>query len=430
MAQELQLVYRDQTRTLQSVEIASQQYVSIDQLAAMLELTLEPRGDRLLIHGSKSSLELTEGRTLVRSRHEYHLLSQPVLKQENRWLVPTDFIERTLPRALDSPVRLLPFGAPGVQEQVSVQVLNSPSRVSLVFLPSARGVHFQVEESDRSLHVRSDRKVQFLEPLVRPEPSLVSSLRCLTSDEKAACEIVKGLDFRSHRIRELRDPERLLVDIFSTAVGGFEPETSRPSPGNVVRQVITIDPGHGGEERGVTARGILEKDLAAQISRHLRAELEGRRLVADSTRSSDLNPSLRHRSSVANGNQSAVFLSLHLGGSFSPRIHGPVVFTHRAETAGSARKRKLTPWHQGQSSFAPQSRRLAALIQERLNRLFGTDNRPATAPLELLAPVEAPAVLVEAGYLTNTGDAESLVRPDFQEAIAASIADAVVEFLR
>ncbi len=431
MGQELQLVYQDQTQTLQSIEIDSQDYFPLEQIAAILELILEPHGDRLLIHGPRSTLELIDGRSLVRSRHEYHLLSHPVTRRANRWLVPTDFIERALPRVLDSPVRLLPFSDPGARPQVSVQVLNSPSRVSLVFLPSTRGVQLQVEESDRALHVRSDQNVQFLEPLVKPEPSLVSSLRCLASGERATCEIVKGLDFRRHRSRELRDPERLLVDIYSTAVGVFDAsKTGLPASGDVAGTVITIDPGHGGEEPGVTARGVLEKDLTAQICRRLRAELEAHQLVTDSTRSSDFNPSLRHRSSVANGNQSTVFLSLHLGGSFSQHIHGPVVFTHRPEADDSIKKGRLKPWHRGQSSFAPQSRRLAALIQERLNRLFGTNTQPATAPLELLAPVEAPAVLIEAGYLTNPKDAESLVKPDFQKAIAASIADAVAVFLR
>lgn len=431
VGQEAQLVYRDHTQTLQSIEIDSENYFALEQISAILELTLEPHGNRLLIHGPRSTLELIEDRSLVRSRDEYHLLSHPVVRRNNRWLVPIDFIERSLPLVLDSPARLRAFSDPEERPHVSVQVLNSPSRVSLVFLPSARGVKLQVEESDWALHVRADQNVQFLEPLVKPEPSLVSSLRCLDSREQAACEIVKGLDFRRHRSRELRDPKRLLVDIYSTAVGVSDgSQTGWPSPGTVAGQVITIDPGHGGEEHGVTARGVLEKDLTAQICHRLRAELEARRMVTDSTRSSDFNPSLRHRSSVANGNQSTVFVSLHVGSSFSQNIHGPVVFTHLPEAGDSVKPGRLKPWQLGQSSFAPQSRRLAALIQERLNRLFGTNTLPATAPLALLAPVEAPAVLIEAGYLTNPEDAKSLVKPDFQKAIADSIADAVAVFLR
>ena len=428
-AQELQLVYREEVHRVDSVQISSRTYLSLNQIVGTLGLILERQDDRILVQGPRSTLELIENRPLVRTQQEYVLLSQPVVRRGSRWLVPTDFVENVLPRILDSPVRLVPFGDSGGQEQVSVRVLNSPNRVSLVFLPSRR-VHFHLEESDRALHVRVDRKVQFLRPLVRPEPSLVSSLDCLTEPESTTCEVVKGFDFRSYRSSQVGDPARLLIDICSTAVAEFDPVPSRCTPEQGGGRVITIDPGHGGEQRGVTFKGIFEKDLVAQISRHLTIELERRRLVADETRTSDFNPSLRHRSSVANGNRSSVFLSLHLGGSYSAKVRGPVVFTHEGEAALAEKAGELVPWHRSQKGFSAQSRRLALLIQERLNQLFGTDNSPATAPLELLAPVQGPAVLVEAGYLTNPADAEVLLQPDYQEAIAVSIADAIEVFLR
>ncbi len=426
-AQELQLVYREGVHRVDLVQISSRAYLSLNQIAGALGLTFERHDDRILVQGPRATLELTEGRPLVRIQQEYVLLSQPVLRRGSRWLVPTDFVENGLARILDSPVQILPLGDTGGQDQVSVQVVNSPNRVSLVFLPSRRML-FEVEESDRALRVHVDRGVEFLRPLVRPEPSLVSSLDCQAEQDSTTCEVVKGLDFRSYRSRRAGDPARLLLDIYSTAgVDPVEPNRSTPDqPG----QVVTIDPGHGGEERGVTFKGIFEKDLVAQISRHLRILLERRRLVVDATRTSDFNPSLRHRSSVANGNRSSVFLSVHVGGSYSARIRGPVVFTHEGEAAPAQKTGDLIPWHQGQKGFSAESRKLAILIQERLNRLFGTNNSPATAPLELLAPVQGPAVLVEAGYLTNPADAEVLVKPDFQEAIAVSVADAIEEFLR
>ena len=429
-AQELQLVHREEAHRVDSVQISSRTYLSLNQIAGALGLTLEREDDRILVQGPRAALGLIEGRALVRTQQEYVLLSQPVVRRGSRWLIPADFVENALPRILDSPVRLLPFGDTGGQDQVSVQVLNSGNRVSLVFLPSRR-MRFHVEESDRALQVRVDRRVEFLLPLVRPEPSLVSSLDWLPEPESTTCEVVKGFDFRSYRSTQLGDPPRLLIDIYSTAVAEFDPvDPNRSTPEQGGGRVITIDPGHGGEERGVTFKGTFEKDLVAQISRHLTMELARRRLVADATRTSDSNPSLRHRSSVANGNRSSVFLSLHVGGSYAAKIRGPVVFTYEGEAALAEEAGELIPWQRGQKSFSAQSRRLALRIQERLNQLFGTDNSAATAPLELLAPVQGPAVLVEAGYLTNAEDAEVLLQPDFQEAIAVSIADAIEEFLR
>ncbi len=429
-AEELQLGYREGVHRVDSVQISSHTYLSLNQIAGALGLTLERQNDRILVHGPRATLELIERRPLVRTQLEYVLLSEPVVRRGSRWLVPTDFVENALPRILDSPVRLLQFEDSGGKDQLSVQVLNSGNGVSLVFLPSRR-MRFDVEEFDTALQVRVDREVQFLRPRIRPEPSLVTSLDCQAEPDSTTCTVVKGFDFRSYRSTELGDPARLLIDIYSTAVAEFDPvDPNRSTPKQGGGQVITIDPGHGGEEHGVTAKGIFEKDLAAQISRHLTMELERRRLVSDATRTSDFNPSLRHRSSVANGNRSSVFLSLHVGGSYSAKIRGPVVFTHDGETALAEKVGELTPWHQGQKGFSARSRRLALLIQERLNQLFGTENSPAIAPLELLAPVQGPAVLVEAGYLTNSEDAEVLLQPSFQEAIAISIADAIEVFLR
>ena len=429
-AQELQLVHGEEVHHLDSLQISSHTYLSLNQIAGTVGLTLERQNDQILVHGPKATLELIERRALVRTQLEYVLLSQPVVRRGSRWLVPTDFVENALPKILDLPVRLLQFADSEGQDQMSVQVLNSGNGVSLVFLPSRR-MRFQVEESETALQVRVDREVQFLQPRIRPDPSLVSSLDCVTEPGSGTCEIVKGFDFRSYRSTQLGDPARLLIDIYSTAVAKFGPlAPNRSTPEQGRGQVITIDPGHGGEEHGVTAKGIFEKDLVAQISRHLTMELQRRRLVSDATRTSDFNPSLRHRSSVANGNRSSVFVSLHVGGSYSAKIRGPVVFTHQGEMALAEDVGELTPWHQGQKGFSAQSRRLALLIQERLNQLFGTENSPAMAPLELLAPVQGPAVLVEAGYLTNPEDAEVLLQPDFQEAIAVSIADAIEVFLR
>ena len=73
---------------------------------------------------------------------------------------------------------------------------------------------------------------------------------------------------------------------------------------------------------------------------------------------------------------------------------------------------------------------MAKLIQSRLNNLFDTSNSVETAPLEVLAPVQAPAVLIEVGFLTNSQDANRLEDTTFQKLVADSIAEATRVFLR
>ena len=94
-AQELQLVYREEVHRVDSVQISSRTYLSLNQIAGALGLTLERQDDRILVHGPRATLELIEGRALVRTQQEYVLLSQPVVRRASRWLIPADFVENT-----------------------------------------------------------------------------------------------------------------------------------------------------------------------------------------------------------------------------------------------------------------------------------------------------------------------------------------------
>jgi N-acetylmuramoyl-L-alanine amidase len=52
------------------------------------------------------------------------------------------------------------------------------------------------------------------------------------------------------------------------------------------------------------------------------------------------------------------------------------------------------------------------------------------ARLAVLAPIMAPAVVVETGFLTNVDDQKLLASPGFQESIADSITNVIIQHLR
>jgi N-acetylmuramoyl-L-alanine amidase len=62
--------------------------------------------------------------------------------------------------------------------------------------------------------------------------------------------------------------------------------------------------------------------------------------------------------------------------------------------------------------------------------LFESRNSVVAARLAVLAPVRAPAVIVETGYLTNEDDQQLLASPGFQERVADSISNAIIRFLK
>jgi N-acetylmuramoyl-L-alanine amidase len=90
---------------------------------------------------------------------------------------------------------------------------------------------------------------------------------------------------------------------------------------------------------------------------------------------------------------------------------------------------RLVPWGQGQGQYLRSSQRLAGQAQRELNLLWGVQNSVREVPLAGLAPVAAPAILVEAGFLTNPEDQEMLLSLDFQEQLAAALSRAIVMFL-
>ena len=160
------------------------------------------------------------------------------------------------------------------------------------------------------------------------------------------------------------------------------------------------------------------------------------------------------RSSVANHYGAQAFISIHVGASQSREKSGPVVYTHRylSETgpfdadpdrAGQLPPRpllgrgfelidpesRMVPWTNGQMSHLNDSRRLAQRLQRDLNSLWGTHNQNWALPLAVLAPVAAPAMMVEIGYLTNTSDVQKLQSEDFREQLASTIASTVLVFL-
>jgi N-acetylmuramoyl-L-alanine amidase len=204
------------------------------------------------------------------------------------------------------------------------------------------------------------------------------------------------------------------------------PEFSRGGSSNI----ITIDPGHGGEDSGIHPNEtILEKDFTAQMAGLVRDRLRDTSFAGEMTRNRDINLSQDQRSSIANMNRSRAFISIHSGASADAEASGPVVYVHRYSST-RPEKGELRPWIEGQRDHLVQSRKLAGLIQSQLNAVFGVDNSVREAPLAILAPIMGPAVLVEVGFLTNQSDLNRLQDPGFQERVADAIAAALLRFLQ
>lgn len=193
----------------------------------------------------------------------------------------------------------------------------------------------------------------------------------------------------------------------------------------VAGRLVVIDPGHGGSDPGAVASdGTLEKDVVLSIAKHLEARLNQAAVYTILTRSGDgwVKPGpgssffgskrqdLVERAEIANRSQADLFISIHCN-SFPQSI-----------------------WYGAQTFYYPgreESRRLAVAIQTELVRCLGPNRRQANAgDYRVLKEAEMPAVVVEAGFLSNPREARLLADPSYQEKVAEAIYWGIIRYFQ
>lgn len=260
-------------------------------------------------------------------------------------------------------------------------------------------------------------------------------------------------DARRARLEELRGRTTTLAGRAASEAGRL-PNGLRPG------HVVTIDPGHGGVDPGNPGvffpRGIHEKQVTLQVGLLLGEELKRRGIGVRMTRTTDTLIALGDRGGYCT-EACDLFVSLHVNSLARrkgyTRIRGfETFFLAEARTEDAARVAKMendaVRFETGASSAGVtggldfilkdlqlnehlrESARLAELVQRGLEGVHTGENRGVKqAGFMVLTTARRPAVLVEMGYSTNPEDGRLLTTRKSQKAMAASIADAVVEYL-
>ena len=263
-----------------------------------------------------------------------------------------------------------------------------------------------------------------------------------------------GPGFRRLDTFELRNPTRLVID----AQGERGAAPARAAAPAKAQPVVVIDPGHGGVETGaVGPTGVQEKDVTLDLARRLKALLERRGLTAVLTRDEDRVLPLDDRTSVANHNRAVLFLSIHLNASKRKDAAGAETYflstgatdaeartlaalENKAYDPGGAsseakaaappdRGLELVLWDLAQNSYLAESSRLAESVQAELNALTGARDRGVRqAPFRVLMGATMPAILVEAGFISNPEEEARLKDAAYKDKVAEAIAAAVASF--
>lgn len=213
------------------------------------------------------------------------------------------------------------------------------------------------------------------------------------------------------------------------------------------RPIVVIDAGHGGRDPGATSLSgqIREKQLTLTLAQSLRDELVKRgRVRVAMTRDDDRYLTLDDRAAVARRLNASMFVSIHVDSAANPLARGASVYSlsdvaSDSEAAALATRENVGADRAGSSSavdtmladLAMRSQMSASadlasrLVGKAAGRVELRPNPHRFAAFHVLRRADAPAVLVEAGYLSNADDELLMRNPNERGKMVLALAQAI-----
>ena len=223
------------------------------------------------------------------------------------------------------------------------------------------------------------------------------------------------------------------------------------------RPMIIIDPGHGGIDPGAVSTGaIAEKTIVLAVAQQLKAVLaQGGRYDVKMTRTSDIFISLDRRLKFSADNSADLFISLHADSieerNVAESIRGATIYT-LSERASDEQARQMADKENasdliagletGSTAAHDQVKSILIDLLKRETSNFSADfsnvlaarlgksitmsrDPQRSAAFKVLKQTQAPSVLVELGYMSNSKDQEQMTTTAWQKQVAVSIGAAV-----
>lgn len=180
-------------------------------------------------------------------------------------------------------------------------------------------------------------------------------------------------------------------------------------------KTIVIDPGHGGRDSGaVGLYGYREKDWTLVTANACADYLRRAGAKVIMTRTGDTYPTLPERAKLSNNEEAVLFCSIHYNKG------GNVVNESTGELSGNG-----VEVFRGVGDFA---NRLANKVLNNILQNFRLRNRGVKdgTHLYVIANTNAPAILVEGGFMSSSNDVSQLKYRAAQEKMGVQIAKGIV----
>lgn len=205
---------------------------------------------------------------------------------------------------------------------------------------------------------------------------------------------------------------RAFKDLRRSVSGGSanvlrERERVRRSGHNLSGRTVVLDPGHGGDDTGATAHGLVESDLVMDLARRIEGRLTAIGVSVVFTRTQHTCPTEEERAAIANTAGADLLLSLHADSHDAADASGVATFFFGRD--------RTTSW-------SAIGEHLADLVLREIVARTGLANcRSHGRSWSLLQQTTMPAVRIEAGYLSHPADAALLADPAFRDTLAEAV---------
>jgi N-acetylmuramoyl-L-alanine amidase len=177
------------------------------------------------------------------------------------------------------------------------------------------------------------------------------------------------------------------------------------SPNASRADIIVIDPGHGGFDRGgIPGQRVPEKMMALDVALRLRQKLQAAGYRVVMTRDSDVFIPLPARVAIANHYRDAVFICVHFNSATRSGANGIETYYYRRDSVTLA-----SNIHKNVIADAPSENR-------------GIRRRG----YYVLRRTSIPGVLVECGFLTNPTEARLAQTSSYRDKLAENIARGIL----
>ncbi len=307
------------------------------------------------------------------------------------------------------------------------------------------------------------------EKVVPINDNLLSNVRAGQYTSESVRVVVDIKSFKSYKIFSLRNPFRIVIDVWGiatasippAATGGDMPKNSaKISPSALAKQLalgvskIVIDPGHGGRDYGAPGyyKGVHEKKvalaLAKKLAKKIRAELSCEVVL---TRETDKYLTLEERTAIANTKNADLFISIHTNSAKDRRAFGLETYflnlatddeAIRVAAFENATSEKNISDLQTiltdlmQNAKINESGRLAAHVQSELfQHMKKSYNKIKSkgvkqAPFYVLLGAQMPAILIETSFISNPRECKRLTNIHYQDRLCEGIVRGIREYIK